>query len=223
MIKKYDIVGFKKVEEKINKPITKFGGTPIWIREEKWPTSMGWENRKMMFVGQIAIEKGELENEKDLVVYIFMTHPENNEDSFFDPDVTEWDGGENAVIIQSFENVYTNITNFGEGPTLFDQENGRYEYVPILKEGYDPEFLTNEEYRKLDSEKRKEYYDSIDKNKIGGTPNFFREDAFPEGEWILLLQLKCNFLPFVLRVGSMPILYVFISKDFQRAGLLIQD
>lgn len=41
MIKKYDIVGFKKVEEKINKPITKFGGTPIWIREEKWPTSMG--------------------------------------------------------------------------------------------------------------------------------------------------------------------------------------
>lgn len=223
MIAKYDIVGFNKMDEKINEPITKFGGQPIWISEEKWPMSMGWKDRKMMFVGQIAIEKGKLGNEKNLVVYIFITHPKSNTDNFFDPDIAEWNGGENAVIIQSFKNNYTKITNYEEGPTLFDEEDQKYEYVPILKEGYDPEFLTNEEYRKLDSVQQEEYFDSIDTNKIGGTPNFFREDAFPEGEWILLLQLKCNFLPFVLRAGSMAVLYVFISKDFQRAGLLIQD
>lgn len=177
----------------------------------------------MMFVGQIAVEKEKFGNEKDFVAYIFITHPESNEDTFFDPDVTEWDGGENVVIIQSIEDVDSKVENSEEGPTLFDQENNRYEYVPILKEGYDPEFLTNEEYCNLDDEKQEEYFNSIDTNKIGGTPNFFRKDAFPEGEWILLLQLKCDFLPFVLRVGSMPVLYVFVSKDFQRAGLLIQD
>lgn len=97
------------------------------------------------------------------------------------------------------------------------------EYVPILEEGFDVDYLTNEEFRKLTNEQQKEYFTLIDKNKIGGTPNFFRRDAWPEGEWILLLQLKCNFLPFILRLGSMPVLYVFISKDFTRAGLFIQN
>lgn len=223
MIKKFDIIKINKLEEKVNKPITKFGGQPIWIGKEEWPVSMGWENKKMMFVGQIAIKKGMLGNEKDLMVYIFITHPENYEDDFFDPDIAEWEGGENAVIIQTYEDMTSKIIQTSEGPMLFDKNNERYEYVPILKQGYDPEFLTSEQYRKLDSEQQKKYFDLIDTNKIGGTPNFFREDAFPEGEWILLLQLKCNFLPFVLRVGSMSMLYVFISKDFKRAGLLIQD
>lgn len=222
MIKKYEITGFEKIS-KINEPITKFGGQPAWIDEEQWPVSMGWEERKMMFVGQIALERGMLGNEKDLLVSFFMTHPESYEDNFFDPDVTEWDGGESAVIIQDLENKHITDLNFTDGPTLFDENNKKYEYVPILKKGFDPEFLTNEEYRRLGSEQQKEYFDSVDSNKIGGTPNFFREDAFPEGEWILLLQLKCNFLPFVLRVGSMPILYIFISKDFKKGGMLIQD
>lgn len=222
MIKKYDIIHFNKLEEKVNKPISKFGGQPVWIGEEQWPISIGWENKKMMFVGQILIEKGMLGNEKDLMVYIFVTHPESYEDDFFDPDIAEWDGGENAVIIQSFENVHDN-TNCQEGPTLFDKNNEQYEYIPILKKGYDPEFLTSREFRKLDSKQQEEYFNLIDTNKIGGTPNFFREDVFLEGEWILLLQLKCEFLPFVLKAGTMSMLYVFISKDFKKAGMFIQN
>lgn len=222
IIEKYDIIRFVKLEEKIDKPISKFGGQPVWIEEEQWPVSMGWEDKKMMFIGQILVEKGMLGNKEDLMVYIFVTHPESYEDDFFDPDITEWNGGENAVIIQSFENVQNNI-NCQKGPTLFDEDNKQYEYIPILKKGYDPEFLTNSEFRKLNDEQQEEYFNLIDVNKIGGIPNFFREDVFLEGEWMLLLQLKCESLPFVLRAGTMSILYIFISKDFKKAGMLIQS
>lgn len=222
MIKTYNILSFSKASKKIEEPITKFGGQPIWIGEEQWPVSSGWKNRKMMFVGQIAVTKNMLGNIEGFVAYIFVTHPENCDDLFFDPDVIDWNGGENAVVIQTYENKCVG-RRFSDGPTVFDEKNEQYEYIPILKEGYDPDFLTSDEYRKLNTEQRDKYFNAIDTNKIGGTPNFFREDAWPKGEWILLLQLKCNFLPFVLRLGSMPVMYVFITKDFKRAGLLIQN
>lgn len=223
MIKKYEIVDFEIVKEQIKVPITKFGGQPVWVSGTEWPVSMGWKDRKMMFVGQILLKKNMLGNEKDLVVYIFITHPENPEDNFFDPDVTEWDGGENAVIIQTIENEQFFCGELVEGPTLYNTNNEKFEYLPIIREGEDPDFLTNEDYRELCYEQQEEYFKLIDTNKIGGTPNFFREDAWPEGEWILLMQLKCSFLPFSLRLGSIPVMYVFISKDFKRGGMVIQN
>ena len=223
MIRKYEITGFENVVERINKPITKFGGQPIWIRESQWPISSGWNNRQMMFIGQIALTKNMLGNKEDLMLYIFVTHPESYEDTFFDPDVTEWNGGENAVIIQPTNINNCEICSMKEGPALFDEFNNKIEYIPIMREAYDPEFISDEEYRKLDSLQQSKYFEAVDTNKIGGVPNFFRGDAWPEGEWILLLQLKCDFLPFELRLGDMPLLYVFISKDFKKAGLLIQD
>lgn len=54
-------------------------------------------------------------------------------------------------------------------------------------------------------------------------PAFFTRDECPEGDWKLLLQLHCNFQPFVIRAGAMPTMFVFISGDFQKGGLLIQD
>lgn len=223
MIKKYEIIDFRQVNEKINKPITKFGGQPIFIHKQKWPYSAGWEGRKMMFVGQIMIEENMLGNDKKFIVYIFVTHPESYQDDFFDPDTLEWMGGENEVIIQTFEDNDESESYPLQGPTLFDKNNDKHEYIPIIKEGYDTDFLTNEEFRKLDSNQQKEIFELIDTNKIGGVPNFFRKDAWPEGEWILLLQLKCNFLPFTLRLGGDPVLYVFVSKDLTKAGLLVQD
>lgn len=63
----------------------------------------------------------------------------------------------------------------------------------------------------------------VDTNKIGGVPGFFRGDVWPGEGWRFLLQLKCNFLPFVLRLGDMPVMFVFISDNFKSGGLLIQD
>lgn len=220
MIKKYDIVKFEKAEKKITKPITKFGGQPIGIEESQWPISKSWDDRKMMFVGQILLEKGMLGNNEDFMIYIFVTHPDDYEDDFFDPDVTEWNGGENVVIIQPLEKVYKK--ECPKGPTIFDKNNERFEYIPVLKEGADPEFITSDKYQRLDDCERYRYDQLVDTDKIGGTPNFFRGDEWREGDWKLLLQLHCNFQPFVLNLGAMPVLFVFISGDFKSAGLLVQ-
>ena len=90
-----------------------------------------------------------------------------------------------------------------------------------------PQYLTKEAdeisqsaYAQLDSEQ----FDCIDIDKIGGTPAFFQgDDTMQEGCWKLLLQLHCNFLPFVLRAGGSPTMFVFVSKDFEKGGILIQD
>lgn len=62
--------------------LTKFGGQPDWIRQADWPLSEGWDDRKMTFVGQIFLKKDMLENDRDLMVYIFMTQPEYFDDVF---------------------------------------------------------------------------------------------------------------------------------------------
>lgn len=222
MIKRYEIISFEKQEEKINELISKFGGLPVGLSDEKWPISAGWQDRRMMFIGQLLIEKGMFENEKIIMVYLFVTHPESYEDNFFDPDIAEWDGGENAVIIQTIEESHNSI-GCVEGPILFDKHNRHYEYIPLFKEGYDPKYISNSDFRKLDSELQEKYFVEVDKNKVGGTPNFCRQEPFFDGEWLLLLQLKCEFLPFVIRTGTMGMLYVFISKDFKQARMIIQN
>ena len=102
---------------------------------------------------------------------IFVTHPDDCDDDFFAPDATEWNGGENAVIIQPLEKVYNE--EYTKGPTIFDENNERFEYIPVLKEGRDPEFITSDKYKRLDNYERYGYDQLIDTDKIGGTPNFF--------------------------------------------------
>ncbi|MPQ31638.1 DUF1963 domain-containing protein [Clostridium estertheticum] len=223
MVRKFDIIEFEQTEKQIVKPITKFGGQPVWLEEPQWPVSCGWDNRLMMFVGQIAIEKGMLGNKENAVAYIFVTHAEDYNDDFYDPDVVEWYGGENAVIIQPGGEVYCEYRNINDGPTLYDAKNRNFQYIPKIVESFDPDFIVEKEYNLLDVSSQNEYFESVDKNKIGGTPSFFRGDEWPEGDWKLLLQLKTNFLPFKLILGDMPVMYVFISHDFKRSGILIQD
>ena len=68
MIKRYEIISFEKQEEKINELISKFGGLPVGLSDEKWPISAGWQDRRMMFIGQLLIEKGVFENEKKIIL-----------------------------------------------------------------------------------------------------------------------------------------------------------
>lgn len=222
MTKAYEITDFKKREKETGEFVTKFGGSPDWVKEEEWPLSLGWEERKMTFVGQIYLEKDMLGNNRDYMVYLFMTQPESYEDDFFAPDIAEWDGGENAVIIQTVDNEKTPQKG-EEGPALFDENNGHFEYIPVLKETMEPDFLSEDAYSQLSDGQKTEYFDAVDRDKIGGSPAFFQADERPEGEWKLLLQLHCNFQPFVLRAGAMPTLFVFLSEDFRTGGMLVQD
>ena len=227
MTKTYEITDFQRREPKKGEFVTKFGGQPDWIKETDWPVSPSWEGRKMTFVGQIFLKKNMLGNDKDLMAYIFMTQPESFEDDFFDPDIADWDGGENAVIIQTFDSAIlpNGAKPLGgeDGPSLFDENDEHYEYIPVIKETQEADFLSVEESHQLSKEQQSEYFKEVDKDKIGGTPAFFTGDDWPEGNWKLLLQLHCNFQPFVLRSGGISTMFVFISEDFQKGGMLIQD
>lgn len=222
MIKTYEITEFQRKANDKKEFITKFGGQPDWIRQTDWPLSEGWDDRKMTFVGQIFLKKDMLENDRDLMVYIFMTQPEYYDDDFFDPDIADWEGGENAVIVQAFD--HEDCPEAGEdGPTLFDENDEHFEYIPILKETMEADFMAVEDCHQLSREQQSQYFDEIDKDKIGGTPAFFTRDEWPERNWKLLLQLHCNFQPFVLRAGAMPTMFVFLSEDCKKGGMLIQD
>lgn len=222
MAKAYEITEFQKRSIGKKEFITKFGGQPDWIRKADWPLSEGWDDRKMAFICQIFLKKGMLGNDRDLMAYVFMTQPAFFDDDFFDPDIAEWEGGENAVILQAFRGEEQPVAG-EEGPAMFDEDDAHYEYIPVLKEMTESDYISAEAYHQLDDAQQSEYFNEIDKDKLCGTPAFFTRDEWPEGDWKLLLQLHCNFQPFVLRAGAMPTMFVFVSGDFKEGGVLIQD
>jgi hypothetical protein len=222
LIPRNTIVGIRTVKRPVNRPVTKFGGQPTWLEKPAWPKSKGWAQRPMMFLCQIALESV-LPAAKGKLAYIFLTHPSSPDDTFFDPDVTEWNGGESAVFVQPGGRRPSGSAQLTTGPTLFDLQGRPFEGVPDLKRGQDPDFLSLETRRGMSEADRKHYFDSADGNKLGGTPGFFQGDAWPRGRWLLLLQLNANFLPFVLTLGASPTLFAFISPDGTKGGLLAQD
>lgn len=52
-VKTYEIIDFERRVPDKKEFITKFGGTPDWIKKENCPLSLGWDDRKMTFIGQI--------------------------------------------------------------------------------------------------------------------------------------------------------------------------
>lgn len=106
-------------------------------------------------------------------------------------------------------------------PTLFDEEGAAYEAVVELSCEEDPDFIASEDYRTLPDSLKAQYVESIDGNKIGGTPCFFQGDEWGEDE--LFIQLHANSLPFYLNLGGSPTAFGFVSSDRKRAKLLVQD
>jgi len=218
------IEDFIKSNEPIYKPITKFGGQPIWLTEPQWPLSRGWDNRPMMFICQIELDNRLFNDDVMRMAYIFVTHAETPDDDFFDPDIISPDEGENAVIIQPCGYVDVEIKNIENGPTLFDYLGLPYEAYVRLKYAQDPDFIDSYTFMQLSEDKRMEYCKSVDGNKIGGTPYFFQGDEFEtEDKYSLLMQLNSNFLPFYLNLGASPTAHVFISNNFTNGSFLIQD
>lgn len=223
MVDKKSITKFVKSENPVTEYITKFGGQPNWIEKPEWPLSLGWDNRPMMFVAQITLDSSIFGNTTPKMAYIFVTHQESVDDTFFDPDINEFNGGENAVILQP-NGLYNGIVScMSEGPSLFDSENSACEFIPHLEIGKDPSFLNNNEYQKLSSSEKNTYFNLIDGNKIGGTPNLFQSDYLPKGEWKLLLQLNSSFLPFFLNLGASPTMFALVNSELTQGGLFIQD
>lgn len=224
MVPKLIIEEIVRSEKEINEPITKFGGQPVWITEPEWPISIGWDDRPMMFICQIALDNKIFKNGNGKMAYIFVTHGNKPNDEFFDPDIIFPFEGENAVIIQPGDNQSIKTKRIEKGPSLFDNSGIPYEAYVRLKYAEDPDFIDASRFRGLSDYEKRNYSSIVNGNKIGGTPYFFQGDEWPEGTKIpLLMQLNPNFLPFYLNLGASPTAFAFIEQNLASGMLLIQD
>jgi len=55
VVPKLSIVEWKRAEKPVKKPVTKFGGQPVWIDRPQWPLSRE-KSWPMRFIGQIALK-----------------------------------------------------------------------------------------------------------------------------------------------------------------------
>ena len=185
--------------------ITKFGGQPDWIEQPQWPVSLAWDNRPLKFIGQIRLNDFYYEPEKLSLVYIFMTQPEDRNDTFFDPDIIYPDEGETAVIIQPDREIpeYLQVENLHTGPTV-DSKNI---WIPQITEV--EETLATE-------------FEQIDQDKFCGIPAF-NQRSKTESDSKLLLQLHTNWLPFYINAGGAPTMFVLLNNTNEKGFILIED
>lgn len=226
MISKLTINKFERnLDKKEGDIVTKFGGQPDWLTVPQWPISEGWDC-PMMFVAQIVLDERLFQVDQKRVAYLFVTHKESPKDTFFEPDIIDPDGGENAIIIQPDGEVFTLTKEIINGPTLFDKSGEMFQGYPSVKLESDPDFINSDDFDLLPENDKDQYFDAVDGDKIGGTPIFFQGDDWPEGgdeKWQLLLQLNSNFLPFDLNLGGSPTMFALVSKDLKEGKIVIQD
>lgn len=209
MVRTLRIKGFSATDRPISTPTTKFGGQPVWLDAPQWPISTAWD-RPMRFVGQIELGPVLGEVGQGRLAYVFVTHADLDE-GFFDPDVIDPEGGENAVIVQPGGNYPGPVSQLATGPALYGDDGATVEFTVDLD-------LTDE------SGSQDPHVEGTDGDRIGGTPQFFQGDDWPDdGPWRLLLQLDPNWVPFHLNLGASPRLFAFVSEDGARGRMLVQD
>ncbi|MFI6151447.1 hypothetical protein ACIBCA_01980 [Kitasatospora sp. NPDC051170] len=223
MVRSLHIDGFSVVGKPVDTPATKFGGQPVWRTGPQWPISAAWD-RPMRFVAQIELGPVLGAAGEGKTAYVFVTHADHEEADFFDPDVIDPDGGENAVIVQP-GGAYTGpVRPLATGPGLYGRDGSAVEFSLDLRPVDEPDPLTDAELEALPSADRDGYLDRIDGDKIGGAPLFFQGDDRPDGgPWRLLLQLDANWVPFRLTLGASPRVFALVSEDGAQGRLLVQD
>ena len=202
---------FVKSETQITKPVTKFGGQPVWIEKPEWAVSLSTGN-PMRFICQIALDQELFENSESKMAYIFMTDEEEYVDGTWEPD-----GGENAVIIQPSGNN-PNSVYLEAGPSLYEMREVENEE---FLQPFDCEFSIES----VLSEDEEEFEEGEFENKMGGYPYFLQGEEYPsevKEEWNLLLQLDSASVPFEINFGDSGVGYAFISKNGKTGKFLWQ-
>jgi hypothetical protein len=218
------IEAFVPAGEAITAPVTKFGGRPVWLAEPQWPVNDAW-GEPMRFVCQIELGAVLGDAGRGRLAYVFVTHAEYGDETFFDPDIAFPDEGANAVIVQP-GGVYAGSTlPMATGPSLYHRADGSdAEYGVLLRPGEDPGFLPRPDRGGLPDGDHDRYWEEVSGDKIGGTPAFFQDDEWPDGgPWQLALQLDPDFKPFHLNLGAAPTAFAFVSPDATQGRFLVQD
>lgn len=213
-IDSYHIKKFSKIKKPTTELITHFGGQPDWLLQPEWPTSKS-TGKPMQFIGQIILDKQLFPETEAQIAYLFMTDEINGET--WDPN-----SGENAVILQPGNNGSALTSIQQTGPTVSE-----FSYAVEMHYVREPDYIPLDALSTLLSSKKKEkdYYRSIEGNKVGGLPLFIQSEEYPDPDkkWNLLLQLNMNSVPFPLNIGDDSVVYAFISADGTCAKLLWQS
>lgn len=226
MVRRASIDEFVEVDQPVLEAVTKFGGQPVWLQEPQWPLSDS-TGQPMQFICQITLDPEIFGPLSGKMAYLFMTDDrEEYVDGTWEPD-----GGENAVIIQPGRSSIP-AARLEEGPTLYKlvqvsegtrPEPVACEYLVRLKFTEDPNFVGEAERATWDEATWEEHAETLDGNKIGGTPFFIQGTEFPSKEpWSLLLQLDSTQTPFRINFGDAGVGYAFLSEDGQTGKFLWQ-
>lgn len=200
----YKITQFVSVSE--YEPFqTRFGGQPDWLTSPEWPISAAWNDRPMKFIGQIRLDEWYDDVCSIRMAYIFVTQPEDRQDSFFDPDIIYPYEGENAVIIQAEGRIPSciSIREHVTGPTTDEQ----CVWIPQVKQV---------------TEEHTSSFEEIDIDKFGGIPACIQGSAIEERDH-LLLQLHTNWLPFYINAGGAPTMFVFLKETKNEGYIMVED
>ncbi len=132
----------------------------------------------------------------------------------------EPDGGENALLIVPRKNLTDSLT-VGDAPRLCRMAKKwlSKELVPKpccfsakLTFSEDPAFIPQEKLMDMSDGEAETYRESLQGNKLGGTPVFLQNEELPIAEpWHLLLQLDSAQVPFSINFGDAGIGYAFIN------------
>jgi uncharacterized protein YwqG len=171
----------------------------------------------MRFIGQVAIERELFGPAAAQMAYLFMTDEDEFVEGTWDPE-----GGENAVILQP-GSITVPTKSLTKGPTLYRMVKRLIkkrlvpepcEFAVTLTPGDDPDLADDLNRMKWDDSQKRSYLETINGDKIGGTPMFIQNIEFPgPGQWRLLLQLDSGTVPFTVNFGDAGVGYAFLSDD----------
>jgi hypothetical protein len=216
-------IDFVEASSPISKPITKFGGHPVWLSQAETPTSR-LTKVPMHFICQVLIPKDWYSGNELRMAYVFMT------DAGFDDRASEtWDPtfGETAVIVQSGrpENavvgLYPKLLTRSDWST--DHRNlVECEYNVTEQAHQEPDYVNQDTfYDEWTEAQQVDYEEAVKGNKIGGNPSWVQAEQFPFEPWRLLLQLEDGSYPFDFNLGT-GIGYVFLNHACTEGALLWQ-
>jgi hypothetical protein len=164
----------------IDRPITKFGGQPVWIGSPTWP--LGSDGERMTFMAQFSVPG------VDGMAYLFIDPSEDAWESPYDGSALLMQPGPvpERHVVQAIGPTYAS------GCTEFERyvprlRTRRIEYLPTLEEGLEPP-----DWDEFDREHEDEQDDDRDWNKIGGSPRYLQGGPPDPAGLLFLFQFTAN-------------------------------
>jgi hypothetical protein len=184
----------ESAEAPITEPVSKLGGQPVWLEEPRWPVSRQ-HGTPMSFIGQFVVAGG--------LAYLFMTDATEYVD-----DAWEWDGGENAVIVQPGGRLPL-LPSIG--PKATDPRP-----IDVVVQETGPTVGPDHRLRAAPD-------DADSRQFFGGDPRWVQSPAVPRGDYHLLVQLDADRIPLPINFGDLGVGYLFLSSDLLEGRFLWQN